>query len=110
VAPRPEPLPESPQIPARKILIVFGVGVVLTVLSVVGLGGYYAYKARGLAAPAAGAFPAPRLDVSLQRVPAKTPSANGHQGSPPAIPIDRAMAMVAARGTEAYDPPGGPGP
>lgn len=104
-----EPLPESPQIPARTILVLLGIGAVLIGLSMAGLGGYYAHRARGLAAPAFDAFPAPQLETALQRIPRPAPSAP--RPAPRAVvPIDRAMAMVAARGARAYDPPEGAAP
>ena len=96
-----DPDPESPQIPARPVMLTIGLSAVATALSMAGLGAWYAGQAPK--APSAAAFPEPRLEAFLQRTPLRTPAASRPS-------VEEAMARIVARGPQAYDPPAGGGP
>jgi len=99
-----DPEPESPQIPARPVMLSLGIGAVVIALSMAGLGAWYGGHAPK--APALTSFPEPRLEAFLQRTPLQAPAAP----LAPAMSVEDAMAKIVARGPMAYDPPAGDAP
>jgi hypothetical protein len=109
-----EPKPESPEVAARTVVFTILSLVAFVGLSIVGARIYYDWEVRGPVNVPPRTFAKPRLQIDDAADLAKFDQEQQAQIDGYAwvdrsqdiiqIPIDRAMAIVAAKGTGAYDP------